>query len=707
MEDNLNTAAAEEKQMEHSQSIENTINEPLADNEQIQQEEPNALIEETEVNNTPENQTPVENVEELVAEIPVEEPISESPVIETPVKESVSDLSVEEKAVTELPVEAMKDNNAIISQEDTETVDIEEEIEIADDTYDNLTKEEVIKTLEEVVKEKDVNKIKKQVSLLKIRFLKIVKEERERKLEDNLTAEEEKSEESLQEIAERKVFEDRFNKAFSKYKENKQFFIDSQEQLKLANLEEKKSLLQELKQLIDSNESLKSIYDSFKDIQEKWKAIGPVPQNETTELWQNYHFFVEKFFDKVKISKELKELDLKKNLEQKLALCEKTEALLLETSLFNAFNTLQQYHNEWKEIGAVPDDKKEEIWLRFKDASDRINLKRREHYDNIIKEQENNYQAKLALCNRAQDVTNIDFSSIKQINEVSNETTELLKTWKTIGIAPKQHNEEIWNRFKSILDAFFESKKQYFDKIKGEQLDNYNKKINLCIQAEAVALRNDWRKATEELLKLQKEWKEIGNISKRQSEVLWKRFRKACDTFFAAKDDYFKNVESHEKDNLNLKEALIQKVKETPIADSKEENLDIIKNFQREWTEIGFTPIADKERLWKAFRTAIDQRFDKLNMKEEDIKKIQYQQRIKNILDDDNSSDALRKEKRFLQNKITQIKEDVSLWENNLGFFAHSKNADLLKAEFEKKIVKAKEEIIQLESKLKLLKEVK
>ncbi|MBQ1648937.1 MAG: DUF349 domain-containing protein, partial [Bacteroidales bacterium] len=240
-----------------------------------------------------------------------------------------------------------------------------------------------------------------------------------------------------------------------------------------------------------------------------------------------------------------------------------------------------------------------------------------------------------------------------------------------------------------------------------EQLDNYNRKVNLCIEAEAIAQRRDWKKATEELLNLQKEWKSIGFVAKKQSDAIWKRFRKACDDFFAAKKEYFSNIEANEQNNMAKKEELIRKVSETPLADTREENLNIIKSFQREWTEIGYTPIAEKERLWKAFRAAIDQRFDQLRANESEMRKNNYQQHIQNILEDDNSSDALKKERKFLQNKIAQLTEDVTLWSNNLGFFASSKNADLLKAQFEKKIESAKDEIRQLEEKLKLLKEVK
>ena len=662
---------------------------------------------------------PAATAEPAVAETQTETEVKTEPETEPePVAEPVEPVAEPVEPVAE-PVEATAE------EKQPEEIEIPE---IPDDIYDHFTKEEVVRTLEEIVTDEDINKIKKQVSLLKLRFMQLNKEEAEqRRLEkasageaaenkepeakggeaveaENAEAENGAAEEQL---TEEQLLDKRFHAAFAKYKENKQKYIDRQEQQKAENLAAKQNLLDKLKELIDSEISLKEIYDQFKAIQEEWKGIGPVPQADTTEIWQNYHFYVEKFFDKVRINKELRELDLKKNLESKIALCEKTEALLLEPSIFESFSLLQQYHNEWKEIGPVPDDKREEIWARFKNASDLINQKRREHYDLMAKEQENNYQAKLALCLRAEEVTKIDFSSMKQMNEAGNIASELLKTWRTIGPAPRQHNDEIWNRFKNTLDTFFEKKKESMRKIKEEQLDNYNRKVNLCIEAEAIAQRKDWKKATEELLNLQKEWKSIGFVAKKQSDAIWKRFRKACDDFFAAKKEYFSNIEANEQDNMAKKEELIRKVAETPLADTREENLNIIKSFQREWTEIGYTPIAEKERLWKAFRAAIDQRFDQLRANENEMRKNNYQQHIQNILEDDNSSDALKKERKFLQNKIAQLTEEVTLWSNNLGFFASSKNADLLKAQFEKKIESAREEIKQLEEKLKLLKEVK
>ncbi len=741
MEEQINVTPAAEEQKEEMQKTENAV---ITEENTLQEtvtettpETTEGAIPEATVGTEQPEENPTVEEEKIVSEAQTAEKTGTEPeettgqpemtepkVAEPAQPEQAGPEMTEPERQTEPKKEAEVTETAADAGQEAGAPEEIEIPEIPDDLYDNYTKQQVVECLEEFVKEEDVNKIKKQVSLLRLRFNQLVKEEKEQqKMESRMqqsekpAEEEEKKEESGENeenaaetpapLTEDQILEKRFHEAFQQYKENKQKYNEEQERIKQQNLEAKQKLLEKLKELIDSEISLKEIYDQFKAIQEEWKNIGPVPQANVTETWQNYHFFVEKFFDKVKINKELKELDWKKNLESKITLCEKAEALLLEPSIFESFNLLQQYHNEWKEIGPVPDDKKEEIWARFKNASDMINQKRREHYEQMAQEQENNYQAKLALCLRAEEITKIDFSSMKVMNEVSNEAVELLKTWKTIGPAPKQHNDEIWARFKTTLDQFFERKKEAMQKIKGEQVENYNRKLNLCIQAEAIAQRKDWKKATEELLNLQKEWKEIGFVAKKQSDAIWKRFRKACDDFFAAKEAYFSDIEAHEKENQAAKEALIQKVIDTPLAETREADLEIIKAFQREWTAIGYTPIAEKERLWKEFRAAIDRRFEQLRNNENDMRRNNYQQHIQNILGEEHSNTALKKEKQLLENKIAKMKEEVTLWENNLGFFANSKNADLLKAEFEKKIEKSKEKIKELEENLKLLKDVK
>ena len=286
--------------------------------------------------------------------------------------------------------------------------------------------------LEETVKQDDINVIRKKVALIKVTFLKVNKEEQHKRYEEFIATGQDKAgfDSSEDEL------EKRFNEAFSLYRDKRQVFLDNQEHLKHKNLDAKKIILEEIKALIDSEESLKKTYDEFKTLQEKWKDIGMVPKNEVNNLWQSYHFLVEKFFDKVKINKELRDLDLRKNLESKMELCEKTEELLLESSILKSFKQLQKYHHQWKEIGPVPQDKKDEIWERFKNATDKINQRRREHYDKLQESYVNNLMAKTALCEKAEEMLHLENNSIKDWQHNTDQITELLKVWKTIGPAP-------------------------------------------------------------------------------------------------------------------------------------------------------------------------------------------------------------------------------------------------------------------------------
>ena len=578
----------------------------------------------------------------------------------------------------------------------------QEEIEIADDFFDHLNRQEVVETLEEVVGEKDIVKIKKQVSLLKIRFLQLNKESKEERLQSFLAngGNKEDYDYSADEL------EVRFEQAFDRYKANKAKYTEDLEQEKVLNLEKKYALLEELKVLIDSTDSLKQIHDKFKDIQTIWKEIGPVPQTNITELWQNYHFYVEKFFDKVKMNRELRDLDFKKNLERKLEICEKTEALMLESSILTAFNLLQQYHQEWREAGQIEEEKREELWNRFKTASDKINQQRKDYYDALDKQQEENYKAKLLLCDKIEEITQVEFTSKKQVSTIGDQVKVLLDAWKLLGAAPKEVHNEVWERFHKSLDTFFANKKHYMSQVKDDEDNNYNLKLNLCIQAEALASRTDWVKATKDVIELQEEWKKIGAVPRRHSETVWKRFRKACDVFFDAKKERYKEMNKDEKENLKKKEDIIKRVNEYVFAPSKEENFEVLKALQREWTEIGFTPIADRDRVWNAFREAINKRFDELKLlPNSELDKAKYTERIQEILDNKNTKTTIGKEQWNIQSKIKELTDDVNLWENNLGFFANSKNSDELRAQFNKKIEQAKQEINTLKTKLAIIKE--
>ncbi|MCD4731227.1 MAG: DUF349 domain-containing protein, partial [Bacteroidales bacterium] len=572
--------------------------------------------------------------------------------------------------------------------------DKEEEID-----FDKLTREELVNMLEEIVKEGEVTKIKRKISLIKVAFMKINKEEQRQKFDEFIAQGGVESDfDTTQD-----VLETRFNEAFSIYKQKRKIFLEELEKQKLENLETKKIILEELKALIDSEESLKKTYDDFKDLQDRWKIIGMVPKNEVNNLWQNYHFYVEKFFDKVKINKELRDLDLKKNLEAKLNLCEKAEELLLETSILKSFKQLQKYHQQWKEIGPTAQDKKDEIWERFKNATDKINERRREHYEKLQENQSNNYIAKIALCEKAEETLQLEIKTIKEWQTHTENITQLLKVWKTIGPAPRKQNDEIWERFKASLDTFFTNKKEFFQNIKEEQLNNYNLKLNICAQAEAIKNSSDWRNTTQELINLQKEWKNTGPVPRKYSDKIWKRFRASCDEFFNKKSEYYANIGQHETDNLKLKEELIIKVESYEFSKDKNGNLDTLKEFQREWTEIGHVPLKDKDNVQKKFRNAVNIQLDKLKISKAEIQTINYKTRIEGLKENPNAGRILQNEKIQLINRRKKIEEEINLWGNNIGFLAASKKASLLKDEFEKRIENAKKEIEILNEKIKFL----
>ena len=571
----------------------------------------------------------------------------------------------------------------------------------AGEDFDRHTRAELVDLLKTAVAEEDINAVKTRIALIKVAFLKKKKEENLQKYEQAL--EEGSTREELE--ADQDELDHQFNEYFNIYKANKARFTEVLEKQKRENLAKKLAILEKLKLLCDSEETLKKTYDEFRSLQEQWKQVGIVPRNEINNLWQNYHFQVERFFEKVKLNKELKDLDLKKNLEAKMSLCEKTEELLLETSIIRSFKKLQKLHEEWKEIGPVPADKKDEIWERFKNATDKINDRRREHYARIEEEQKGNLETKTALCEQAEEVLTLKNESIRDWQEHTNKVNELLKIWKSIGPVPQKVNASIWTRFKSSLDTFFANKKEYFDKLKDQQVHNYNLKMELCVQAEGLKTSTDWKKTTNELIRLQNEWKKIGPVPKKHSDKIWKRFRAACDEFFNAKSSYFSNIHSHEEENLTRKLELMNRLKEYPFTDNKSENLGILKNFQREWTEIGHIPIKEKDKLQNEFRALVNEQLDKLKISEVEMSAATFQNHIDQVRNDPQSKKILFRERELLASKISKMRDDINLWENNIGFLAKSKNAAILREEFEQKINKAKSDLKVLEAKFKILRQ--
>ncbi|MDR1757477.1 MAG: DUF349 domain-containing protein [Bacteroidales bacterium] len=643
-----------------------------------------------------------EQPSETVVEATVDTVITEQPSeITSEVAGEIKEDPVVTNAETMMEDIESAQHDLVHGEEDTDdTSKNEDDIEKITAEYEALSAEEAVAVLSEVVADTDYNKIKHRVGILKSKLLNVLKSHRQEQLAAFLQSGGNKEEFEASPVA----WEDRFNAAMQLFKDNKNRFMEALEAEKQRNLEAKKDIIEGLKKLVETENNLKVLNDNFKEFQEQWKSIGAVPQNESANLWQNYHFYVEKFFDILRINKELRTLDLKKNLEQKIKLCEKAESLLLLESVSDSFKALQELHNEWKEIGPVPEDKKEEIWERFKTASDQINIRRKEFYDRIFAEQQNNYNAKVVLCEQAEELVSAESQSIRDYKEISDKLTELLKMWKTLGPAPVKLNEGIWQRFRETLDKFFQEKKDYFQGVKDEQMQNYNRKLDIAIRAEAVSIRTDWKDATTELLQLQKEWKEIGAVPHKYSQIVWKRFRTACDKFFEAKSHYFSDARQQETENLEKKENLIERIKTHIFGTNKAENLEVLKAFQREWTEIGFVPKKVKEKLYNSYREAINKCFNELKLNPEDLRHDRFKSKIETILSNPNAGKILDKEKRFLTSKVEKLKEDIRLWENNLGFFVHSKNADLLKSEFLKKIEAAKAEMKDLEYRIRVMK---
>lgn len=649
-------------------------------------------------------------VEEVASEAPVTpvEVLAEEMVLEEPEMMPAGETQEEVIAVEEIESEKEEEQAKILAEvhlhedaEELEEDDDETEAE-TEAIYQNLSREQLVELIETTVQEPDIQSVKVKVALIKVAYL--MKEKEEQQVQYDIYLKEGGTQEDYSPALDQ--LSERFQMAFNVYREKKQQYNEELEKEKLLNLEAKKKILEELKTLINSEETLKKTYDEFKTLQDQWKQIGMVPKNEINQLWQNYHFLVEKFFDKVKINKELKDLDLRKNLERKIELCEKTEELLIETSIIKSFKQLQQYHEEWKEVGPVPQDKKDEIWERFKTASDQINERRREYYSKKQGELESNFLAKSALCDKAEKLIAHNPETLKQWQNRTNEVNELLRVWKTIGPAPKRVNNEIWNRFKTCLDSHFTSYKEFLDKLKDQQLNNYNLKLDLCAQAEALKNSTDWRNTTQELIQLQREWKEIGPVPRKHSDKIWRRFRAACDEFFHRKSEFFSSVAQVEDDNKKKKEELIQRLQDFSFTDNRAENLETLKNFQREWLEIGHVPIKEKDRLQNAFRGVINKHFDKLKINASEVSALNYKNRLESIKDSPDGGRMIYRERNALQIKISKMQEDIMLWENNIGFLAESKNANIVKIEFQKKIDQAKQELALMEAKLRYLKEM-
>ena len=636
---------------------------------------------------------PVVNSENVApaAPAPADEPAPAAPVAEEPMpaaQDETVDFADEEAAL------AAEDADLSLGEESLAEGDAESLQPAAADRYVGRSKQELLDLFARMLEEQPVQSLRRDVEAIKVAFYKIRRAEVEAARKAFVEAG--GKEEEFAPAADGS--EARLKDLIREYRTRRDAFLANLEQEKEENLKTKLGIIEELKALVDSDETLNHTFNRFRELQQRWKETGPVPQQQVKDLWETYNLHVENFYNFIKINKELRDLDLKKNYEQKVALCEQAESLVLEPSIVEAFHKLQKLHDEWRETGPVANEYKETLWERFKEASSRINKQHQEHFEALKAEQVHNLELKEGLCVAAEELVAQPLTTLKEWNRANDRLLEIQKTWKTIGFAPKKDNNRIYERFRAACDRFFESKRQFFAGVKSEMEHNLQLKNEICAQAEALQNSEEWKKTTDELIALQARWKQIGAVSRRHSDAVWKRFRAACDRFFERKAAHFAGVDGEHEENLRRKLALLD---EMAAADVKAGGYEVIKDFQRRWGEIGFVPIKQKDAIQKRYKAAVDALFDALRGSERDRSMNRFREKVSSLK---GAGDRrLRSERERLYNKVRQMEQDIALLENNIGFFTKSKNADALVAEVKAKIERAKAEMAATIEKVRLI----
>ncbi|HBL69706.1 DUF349 domain-containing protein [uncultured Alistipes sp.] len=566
--------------------------------------------------------------------------------------------------------------------------------ESSEDRFAGKSKEELVGLFARMLEEQPVQSIRRDVEALKIAFYRLRRAEVE--AARRRFVEEGGAEEDFTPAVD--GVETQLKELFREYRRRRDEFIANLEAEKERNLKIKLEIIEELKELVNSDETLNHTFTKFRELQQRWKETGIVPQQQVKDLWETYNLHVENFYNFIKINKELRDLDLKKNYEQKVALCEQAEALLLEPSIVEAFHKLQKLHDEWRETGPVANEYKEALWERFKAASSRINKQHQEHFEALKAEQVKNLGLKTELCVATEELAAQPLTTRKEWNRASDRLLEIQKTWKTIGFAPKKDNNRIYERFRTACDRFFEAKRQFYAGVKAEMEHNLQLKLELCEAAESLSGSEEWKKATDELIALQARWKQIGAVARRHSDAVWKRFRAACDKFFERKSAHFASVDDEHEENLRRKLALLD---EMEAADVKAGGYEVIRDFQRRWGEIGFVPIKQKDAVQKRYKAAVDALFSVLRGSERDRSMDRFREKVSTLKA--SGDRRLRSERERLYNKVRQLEQEIALLENNIGFFAKSKNAEALVADVRAKIDRARGEMAAAIEKVKLI----
>lgn len=540
------------------------------------------------------------------------------------------------------------------------------------------TQEEVIKRLREI-NENACEADKQEIDQLKQTFYKLHKSDQEAERKAFI----EKGGNAEDFTPTPNPLETLFKEIMGEIKEKRSALSAALEQEKEENLAKKLEILEKMKTLTESTEDTTAIYNEFKQLQQEWNDIKQVPSGRQNELWRSYQLYTEKFYDMVKLNNEFREYDFKKNLEQKTHLCEAAEKLAEETDVISAFHQLQKLHQEFRAIGPVAKELRESLWARFKAASTVINRRHQQHFEELKEKEQNNLDQKTVICEIVESMEYDTFTTFSDWEDKTQEILALQAKWKTIGYAPQKMNVKIFERFRSACDEFFHRKAAFYKSIKENMAKNLEKKRELCEKAEALKESTDWKATAELLTQLQKEWKNIGPVSKKHSDSIWKRFIEACDYFFEQKNKATSSQRSIEMENLAKKENIIQQLTELQESSNQEETTEKIRQLTKEWNEVGFVPFKDKDRIYKTYHALID----KFNLSAAEKK-------LSNFKSSLNKETNLYREREKLMRTYEGLKNDIHTYENNLGFLSSSsKKGNNLVTDITRKIERLKTDL--------------
>ncbi len=580
----------------------------------------------------------------------------------------------------------------------TPDVVVAEPVETAEPAvnYSEKNLSELIKLFEELVGNEERMKMSKDAEAIKSAFYKrLQKEKADAGLvaaETAAEAEEAETEAPVEEAVSENPFaevERGFKDLYNKYKKERAEYNRQLEKEREDNLVKKEAVIADLKALLEKQEDVNATFPEFREIQNRWRAIGPVPATSYRNINETYQLYVEQFYDMVKINRELRDLDFKKNLEAKEQFCEFAEKLAENPNVVEAFRDLQKLHEQWKEFGPVAKEYRDQIWDRFKAATAVVNKKYQAFFEGMKEQQAENLAKKTVLCEKVEEIAEREVTNSNEWNTFSKEIEDIQKEWKTIGFASKKENQKIYDRFRAACDKFYGRKRDFYNEVKDGMNANLEKKIALCEAAEELKASTEWKKATDQFINLQKQWKEIGAVPRKKSEQLWKRFRAACDEFFAERDKNAK-PENDFYGNLKAKQHLIAEIKAYELK-GDDSDVAAMQDFQKRWQEIGFVPFKEKDNIAAAYKEALNGKFPNAG-------------RGGNRRGGRGSKPALSEKDRLIQ-KYNHLEQDIVTYENNIGFFSMSKNSEPLVKQMQERIAQAKEELKALAEQIRVLNE--